>query len=201
MSNTGDSVPRLEKITYLAGLVLLAMFGIGAAILAVLGLWAGAVACLGLGLALLAPLQIVRTRRQLRMFKTALRRAGDELRAVVRAPASAPAPVRTRAPAPAPVTADREVVALLSRNNRYIVSLAERIERSENGAVPPADLDRLIAETTSLRSELASLRTEQEQLRGAMTESWSAVRADLSALSSARGTSSRVAEPHRADGQ
>lgn len=198
---------RLEKIAYLGGLVLLAMLGIAAALLSAQALWAGAVACLGLALALLAPLQVIRTRRQLHAFKTALRRTSSELHAAMRAmPAT---PVRTRTPARAPVRTparipaheDREVVALLSRNNRHIVSLAERLEKAQTGALPSADVDRLTAETALLRSELASLRTEQEQLREAMGENWTAVRSDLNALSIARDAGSGDAGPRRADGQ
>jgi hypothetical protein len=203
MSNTGGTVQRLEKIAYLGGLVLLAMLGIAAAILSAQALWTGAVACLGLGLALLAPLQVIRTRRQLHAFKTALRRASSELHAALRS--TPPAPVRTRTPARAPTRTpaheDREVVALLSRNNRHIVSLAERLEKAQAGPVPAADMDRLTAETALLRSELARLRTEQEQLRVSVGEGWTAVRADLNALSIARGNGHRDAEPGRADGQ
>lgn len=169
MSKTGGTLQRLEKTAYLGGLVLLGLLGLAAAVLALLSLWSGAVACLSVAVALLAPLQIVQSRRQLRATKTALRQTARS--------------VPTRSSPSAPAQDNREVVALLSRNNRHLVSLGERLEGLGTGSGDGSlDHDRLAAEVAATRAELAGLRAEQESLRSLLDGGLSAVRADLGAL-------------------
>ncbi|WP_159550308.1 hypothetical protein [Citricoccus sp. K5] len=71
----------------------------------------------------------------------------------------------------------------MSRNNRHLVSLGERLEGLGTGSGDGSlDHDRLAAEVAATRAELAGLRAEQESLRSSLDGGLSAVRADLGAL-------------------
>lgn len=172
MSNTPGRVPRLERVAYLLGLALLGALGLAAAILGAFSWGAASLACLGLGLALLAPLSFLGARRQLKTFKAALRQIGG------------PAPAAGAAKGGQPDVAIREMVSMLSRTNRQLAALSERVDALAGTATGgTADSPELAVEVSSLRSEVTALRGEQGELRQALEQGWTTVRADLQALS------------------
>lgn len=173
MSNTPGRVPRLERVAYLLGLALLGVLGLAAAILGAVSLWSASLACLGLGLALLAPLSFLGARRQLTTFKAALRQIGG-------APSGASAAKDGQ-----PDVAIREMVSMLSRTNRQLAALSERVDSlSGSAAGGPAQSQELAVAVSNLRSEVTSLHGEQSELRESIEQGWTTVRADLQALSS-----------------
>lgn len=185
MSNPAGTVQRLERSAYILGGALMAVLGVAVAVLGLLSLWQPAVACLGLAVALLAPLQFVQARRQLRTQKAALRqvigRSGPT--------GTAPAPEGD-------ALTGREIAALLSRTNRQVVALSEQVALAPAGA---GDSDRLSAEVAALRAELSQLRAAQDDVRTTLSEGWAAVRADLGALAGASGTGRRAGSPGAVD--
>lgn len=175
MSNTPGRVPRLERVAYLLGLALLGVLGLAAAILGAVSLWSASLACLGLGLALLAPLSFLGARRQLTTFKAALRQTGG-------APSGAGAGAAKDGQ---PDVAIREMVSMLSRTNRQLAALSERVDSlSGSAAGGPAQSQELAVAVSNLRSEVTSLHGEQSELRESIEQGWTTVRADLQALSS-----------------
>ncbi|MEV4902672.1 hypothetical protein AB0K08_15200 [Citricoccus sp. NPDC055426] len=172
MSNTPGRVPRLERVAYLLGLALLGVLGLAAAILGAVSLWSASLACLGLGLALLAPMSFLGARRQLKTFKAALRQIGGP-------PSGAGA-----AKAGQPDVAIREMVSMLSRTNRQLAALSERVDSLPGPAAGgPAESQELTVAVANLRSEVTALQGEQTELRESIEQGWTTVRADLQALS------------------
>ncbi|NUL48779.1 hypothetical protein F7P69_26780 [Cellulosimicrobium funkei] len=180
MSYPPGTVQRLEKPVYILGLGLLGVLGVGAAVLGLMSLWQPAVACLGLAIALLAPLQFVQARRQVRTQKAALRQV------VGSTSVGAPGNGSSNGPA------NQEFMAMLSRNNRLMIALTE--QKSHSAGDVGERTERMAAEIIALRSEISHLRTDQADARTAIAESYASVRADLAALTG-HASESRHADP------
>lgn len=165
----------LEKRIYLAALGGFVLLGVAVAVTALLGQTTLSLTFVGCATALVGPMAFLHSRRALRNQKAALRQ-------MLRGSATK---VSAQSPGGAPAQFSQEILSLLTRNDRHLSVLRERLGDTHPGVAPVAGdtdaIDRLATELANLGGQLSKLREEQAALEKTVHAGWSDARADINA--------------------